>query len=308
MSEVSPASTSPATARSLVIAESAEAAQRYASSDSNEVELAVAASDGTVEAAGGPFDVVVVVGFASSPETLRVAVDRAFVLVGGNGRVLIGAGDGEVETDTTRWDSAFEGIQVKTVDKGSFPSVEVVRHEGASAGTFIAGAISALSATSPRPVLTVTPATPVDVPAPAKAATKSRSAKDRLVRIARRHRKILVLAALATLIVLVISVGLVALFGRYYLAVLLTLILLMVLALGARQEQRLRQLARRVESTQTGVNALVTGLRPAALFKEVRQQSRDLEQIQKVVGVNQLTIVEISRTLEDIREGSDDSE
>ncbi|MBC7630239.1 hypothetical protein [Aeromicrobium sp.] len=309
------AAATPSTA--LVIAESTEAAYRYATQDASEVTIVLAGDDGSVDVTGH-YDRVVVVGFTSAPAVLRSVVDHAFDIVTAGGRVLVGGAAGQLATDVTPWTRAFDRVQVVTIDRGSFPSVEVAPGAGSDTGAYILGALSVPGASDPRPDLRAASASataaagataaahaersrPADMSGPGKAKSPGPlSMRDQLAAAVARHRRPLVAAGIVAVLALAVSIGLVALLGEYFLAMLSTLTLMVMVAVAVRLEQRNRQVQRqlsRVTSSGDGVKGLRSKLRPAVLLDEVREQRKDISAILKVVGVNQLAIVDAAKVL-----------
>lgn len=294
-----PAASSAST--SLVLAESTEAAYRYASSDVPELSIVLAAGDGSVEVAPGPYDRIVVVGFVEAPAVLRTLIDRALDLVSVGGKVLVGGAAGPVDDDADRWAQAFDGLRIVSVDQGVFPAIEIAPAEGfaGDTGTFLRGALAVLGAADPRPVLTVTPEPGTAAPKPpaTKRAPARPSRKQALGTFARAHRKQLLLAAVALLVALLISVGLVALIDTYFLGLVATATLLVVVAVALRLEQHHRSMARqlaRVDAAQARISKAL----PAQLAADVRQQGKTLNRVQKSLVVNQLAIVDAAQALD----------
>ena len=306
MPAASSSSNSPRPDRVLVIGESAEAAYRYASSDGTDVELVVG-QDGAAAPHGEAYDQVIVAGFAGTPDTLRTVVDRGFELAGPDGHVLVGSGAGPIADDVAAWDAAFAGLSVAAVDRGTFPAVELVRTANGSAGTFLAGALTVLGLVDPRPDLKKVPQPTAVGAAPAKSAKpKARprpSRKQALIVMVRRRSKFLILAAAGGVVALAVSVGLVALLDEYFLAILVTITLLAVMVTTLRQEQYNRQIGRqlgRVESAQSGFRKKVS--------ERMRQQGKEITQIQKNVGITQLAVADAAKTLQAMQVGFKDRE
>lgn len=291
--------------QTLVIGESVEAAYRYAGSDDAEVELLVVGPDGAIEPVGDSFARVVVAGFASAPGTLRTVVDQAFEIAA-DGQVVIGAGAGLVEPDVAAWDAAFTGLRVASVDRGSFPAVELTRDPVGTAGAFLAGALSVLGLVDPHPDVKVEPAPVLEQP---PAATKAKphaprpSRKQQLVDLARSRSKLLLAAAVVVIVGLAISVGLVALLGEYVLAIVVTLTLFAVMGHALLQERRNQQIARelaRVASGQSGFRTKV--------LEQLRDQGKTIADLQKVGGINQLAIVDAAKALQRLEASSRDKQ
>jgi predicted O-methyltransferase YrrM len=301
MPAASSSSNSPRPSRVLVIGENAEAAYRYASSDAADVELVVG-QGGAAALSGEAYDQVIVAGFAGTPDVLRTVVDRGFELAGPDGHVRVGSGAGPIADDVAAWDVAFAGLSVASVDRGTFPAVELVRSADGTAGTFLAGALTVLGLVDPRPDLKRVPEPAAVDATPAKATARpQRSRKQVLIEAARRRSKLLIVAATGAVVALAISVGLVAVLDEYFLAILVTITLLAVMATTLRQEQYNRQLGRqmgRVEAAQSGFRDKVSA--------RIRQQGKEITQIQRTVGVSQLAVVDTAKTLQRMQVGFKD--
>ncbi|MGA8988018.1 hypothetical protein [Aeromicrobium sp.] len=293
--------------RSLVLAETAEAAYRYAAVDARETDILLVADDGTFSGIEPPYASVVVAGFGSDPGALGRLVDAAFSYAE---IVSVGAAGSAIAGSTNEWRSAFETFRVVDVTTGAFPAVDLAREGSPDSGTgdFVRGALSVLAHWEPRPDLRARPAptteilaretprkTPPSAPAP--------RLRKRVEQVVANHRRLVRLAAIGALGVLLVTLGLVALINQYALALLSLALMFLIGAVALRQEQR----ARRLQSTVDRIDAMSRTLqdmsppiRPATLTERVHAQGKAIHALQRSVAVVELASVDSARMLERI--------
>ncbi len=303
MPDLPEASSGTSADRCLVIAESTEAAYRYAASDARETDIVLASADGTFAGAEGTYARVVVAGFASTPDVLGQLVDGAFAH---STIVSVGASGESVEGTSEAWRAAFKAFRVVDVTAAPFPAVNLVREAGADTGDFVRGALSVLSHWEPRPDLRPVGATPITAssapksnpPAPASPVVRVRRMAKSFVK---SHRRLVILAGVGVLVAVGVTMGLVALINEYALGLLGVALLFLVglsLLLQEWHGRRLRLAVARIESRSETLTNLAPPAKPATLAERLENNADDLNTLQRSLAVVELASVESAKSLE----------
>ncbi len=302
MPELPDASSSPSTDRCLVIAETIEAAYRYAAADSRETEIVLAAADGTFEQVAGTFGRVIVVGFANDPAVLGALVEQAFahaqvVSVGASSQTVAGSSDA--------WSAAFASVRAVGVAEGPFPAVEIVQEPGTGTGEFVRGALSVLAQWEPRPDLRpVLTTPPTSDKAPPKLDETPASITDRARRLVtgfvKSHRRLVVAAAGGALVAVAVTVGLIALLDQYAVGVLVLVVLLLLVLSVLLQElrgHRLQAAINRIDTRSAALRDLAPPAKPATLAQRLESNADDLNALIRSLSVVELASVDAAKTL-----------
>lgn len=303
MPDLPEASSATSADRCLVIAESTEAAYRYAASDARETDIVLASADGTFAGAEGAYARVVVAGFASTPEILGRLVDASFAY---SDTVSVGASGQPVDGASDDWRTAFESFRVVEVAAGAFPAIDLAHEAGAETGEFLRGALSVLTHWEPRPDLRPAP-TPVT--SSSSKATKSEPAPASPVARVRRmlkkfvasHRRLVILAGVGALVVVAIAMGLVALINEYALGLLGVALLLLVglsLLLQEVRGLRLQVAVARIDARTATLRDLAPPFKPATVAERMNNHATGLNSLQRSLAVVELASVDAAKTLE----------